>query len=48
MPKIKCICGNILGLGEIPSPNQWLVISDVEYDGIFLCQVVMRYLVITT
>ncbi|UUC45194.1 hypothetical protein [Flavobacterium cerinum] len=32
MPKIKCNCGNIIGLGGIPDPNQYLVISDVEYD----------------
>lgn len=32
MPKIKCICGEIIGLGEIPSPNQKLIISDVDYD----------------
>ena len=32
MPKIKCVCGNIIGLGEIPSPNQYLMISDVLFD----------------
>ncbi len=32
MPKMKCICGNTIGLGEIPSPNQYLLISDMEFD----------------
>lgn len=32
MPKIRCKCDNIIWLGEIPSPHQWLIISDVEYD----------------
>jgi len=33
MPKIKCVCENIIGLGEIPSPNQWMIISDMEFDS---------------
>lgn len=33
MPKIKCKCGEVIGLGEIPSPNQSLIISDVEFDN---------------
>lgn len=32
MPKLKCVCGNVIGLGEIPSPNQSLMISDTEFD----------------
>lgn len=32
MPKIRCKCDNIIPLGEIPSPHQWLIISDVQYD----------------
>ena len=32
MPKIKCICNYIIGLGEIPSEHQFLIISDVDYD----------------
>lgn len=32
MPKIRCKCDNVIWLGEIPSPHQWLIISDVEYD----------------
>jgi hypothetical protein len=35
MPKIKCICGNVIGLSEIPSPNQLLIISDEDFDGIY-------------
>lgn len=30
MPKIVCRCGEIIGLGDIPSPNQWMIISDVN------------------
>ena len=33
MPKIKCKCGNIISFGEIPNPNEWLIISDKEYDS---------------
>ncbi|MEA5404416.1 hypothetical protein VB776_15895 [Arcicella sp. DC2W] len=40
MPKIKCNCGNIIGLGDIPSPNQWLVIADEEYDQLFNSELV--------
>ncbi len=32
MPKIRCKCDNIIRLSDIPSPNQWLIISDVEFD----------------
>jgi len=32
MPKIKCKCGDIIGLGEIPCPHQYNIISDKEYD----------------
>ncbi len=32
MPKINCKCNNVISLGEIPSPNQWMIISDIEYD----------------
>jgi hypothetical protein len=32
MPAIKCKCGNKINYGEIPNPNELLVISDVEYD----------------
>lgn len=30
MPKILCRCGEIIGLGDIPSSNQWMIISDVD------------------
>lgn len=33
MPKIKCLCGNIISLSQIPSPNQFLMISDEKLDG---------------
>ncbi|KXX69171.1 hypothetical protein [Flammeovirga sp. SJP92] len=32
MPGIKCKCGNVIKFGEIPNSNEWLFISDVEYD----------------
>lgn len=32
MPKIKCYCGNIIRLGEIPNPKEWLIISDEKFD----------------
>jgi len=32
MPKIRCECGNIIGLDKIPSPNQMLLISDTDFD----------------
>ena len=32
MPGIQCKCGNIIKIGEIPNPSEWLFISDVEYD----------------
>ena len=33
MPAVMCKCGNRIGLGEIPNPNEWLTISDVVYDA---------------
>lgn len=35
MPKIKCTCGNVIGLSEIPSPNQLLIISDEDFDEVY-------------
>lgn len=32
MPKILCKCGQIISYSEIPSKNDWLFISDVDYD----------------
>jgi hypothetical protein len=33
MPEVQCKCGNIIKTGEIPNSNEWLFISDVEYDN---------------
>lgn len=33
MPKIRCVCDHVISLNEIPSPNQYLIISDVEMDN---------------
>ncbi|MBN1121590.1 MAG: hypothetical protein JXJ17_10960 [Anaerolineae bacterium] len=33
MPKFGCSCGEILNLSGIPAANQWLCISDVDYDN---------------
>jgi len=32
MPKYQCKCGITINLSEIPSPNQFMIISDVEMD----------------
>jgi hypothetical protein len=32
MPNMPCKCGHVIGFGEIPNPNEWNMISDVEYD----------------
>jgi hypothetical protein len=32
MPKIRCICDNVISLSGIPSENQWMIISDVELE----------------
>lgn len=32
MPKLACSCGNWIQYGEIPSPHEWLFISDIDYD----------------
>ena len=32
MPKFRCKCGNVIPLGEVPSPNQYMMISDIDYD----------------
>lgn len=32
MPKLKCECGEVIDLSGIPSPNQYLIISDIEFD----------------
>jgi hypothetical protein len=35
MPKILCDCGFTIPLGDIPSSNQYLIISDVEFEPFF-------------
>jgi hypothetical protein len=32
MPKLQCTCGMVLNYGQIPCPDEWLLISDVEFD----------------
>jgi hypothetical protein len=32
MPKLICKCDNVISMGEIPNPNEWLFISDIVYD----------------
>ena len=33
MPKFLCKCGDVIRYSDIPSPNEWLVISDVNFDS---------------
>ncbi|KAF0232622.1 MAG: Uncharacterized protein FD167_4727 [bacterium] len=33
MPKIRCQCDTIINYGQIPCPNEWLTISDIEFDS---------------
>lgn len=32
MPKLRCQCQTIINYGYIPSPDEWLLIADSEYD----------------
>jgi hypothetical protein len=32
MAGFQCKCKHIIKTGEIPNPNEWLLISDVNYD----------------
>lgn len=32
MPSFTCKCGVRLDIGDIPNANEWLLISDIEYD----------------
>jgi hypothetical protein len=32
VPKLNCRCGETLSYGEIPSPIEWKIISDVAFD----------------
>jgi uncharacterized protein with PIN domain len=34
MPSIICRCGRRLGFGEIPNPDEWLLIADKSFDAI--------------
>ena len=34
MPAIKCKCGERLSYGAIPNTNEWLAISDVDFDKV--------------
>jgi hypothetical protein len=34
MPKLVCKCNYVIGLSDIPSPHQFLMISDTDYDKI--------------
>lgn len=33
MPNIKCMCNERISYGSIPCADEWLMISDVEYDN---------------
>lgn len=35
MPKIICLCSEVINLSDIPSPNQLLMIEDKKYDQYF-------------
>lgn len=35
MPKRVCECGYWFRLGDTPNQDQWLIISDVDFDGFF-------------
>lgn len=37
MPNLTCGCGEVLQYGEIPCKNEWLLISDVEFDQFSGC-----------
>jgi hypothetical protein len=32
MPGTRCICGNRISYEEIPNPNEWLCIGDVDFE----------------
>lgn len=35
MSKIQCKCGNVIAIsGQIPNPNELLIISDSEFDSL--------------
>jgi hypothetical protein len=33
MPKMLCACGSEIHFGGIPCPDEWLFISDTEFDS---------------
>lgn len=33
MPTLNCACGHRISYSAIPSPDEWLLISDVEFDS---------------
>jgi hypothetical protein len=33
MPGLDCSCGHRISYGEIPCKDEWLLISDVDFDG---------------
>jgi hypothetical protein len=33
MPKLACKCGEFISYSDIPSPFEWLLISDVDFDA---------------
>jgi len=35
MPKVVCLCKEVINLSDIPSSNQLLMIEDVKYDKYF-------------
>lgn len=36
MSKIKCKCDNVIYLSEIPNSNEYLFLSDIEFNEIFI------------
>lgn len=50
MPKFKCVCSEVINLSEVPSPHQYLMISDQKYDnfqGLVDTEVLYREMIIT-
>ena len=35
MPKVVCLCKEVINLSDIPSPHQLLMIEDIKYDKYF-------------
>ena len=32
MPKLRCDCDTIINYGNIPAADEWLLISDIDFD----------------